>query len=106
QANELLDDVEPARCPGRVHVEARRDECPELGGIARARVLRDGLPLPIATGEPAAFQRTPHDGSEAVRQADGKDLALRLAREDGVRRLRRDEALEVPTLADPEGLDH
>src|SRR5262249_25888084 len=67
---------------------------------------RDGPALAVAPGEPAALQGAPHDRPEAMRLAHGKDLALRLAREDGVRRLRRDEALEVAALADPEGFHH
>src|SRR5262249_46600571 len=102
QADEVLDDVETARGPRRIHIEARRDEGAELAGVARTGGVRDGPALAVAPGEPAALQGAPHDRPEAMRLAHGKDLALRLAREDGVRRLRRDEALEVAALADPE----
>src|SRR5262249_36109161 len=91
---------------GRRHVEALRHEGTELGLVARAGVLGNRLPLAVLAREPASFERAPHDRAEAVRTADGEDLALHLAGEDRVRGLRGDEALEVAPVADPEGFDH
>src|SRR5262249_27757402 len=78
----------------------------ELALVPCTRVRRRRRALAIAARQPSAFKRTPHHRPEPVRLAHGEYLALRLARQDRVRRLRRDEAPQPAALAAPERLHH
>ena len=105
--HQLLDDLEAALAArGGRDRSCRARTCPNSVSLARARVGRHRLALAVAAGEPAALERAPDDGAEAEALADREDVALDVAREDRVRRLRRDEALELSALADPQRLDH
>src|SRR5262245_28513809 len=106
QTRQLLDDLQPPRRPRRAHVEARCHEGAELALVSCTRLFRRRHALAVATRQPSALEGAPHHRPESVRLTHGKDLALGLARQDRIRRLRRDEALEPAALADPERLHH
>src|SRR5262249_38208743 len=103
---ELLDDLEAPFPLRRVHLEPWRDEGAELRRVAGTRVLGHRLALAVAAAQPPSFQRAPDDCPETVRLTHREDLPLRLARENRVRRLRRDESFERAPFAQPERLDH